>query len=55
MREPYTERWDRWIEYAAATGIYLERLVVHPDDAAKYHYATYRSLPIVVLGARRMA
>lgn len=42
------ERWDRWIDYAAATGIRLERLVIHPADwSGETHYA---GLPIRVIG-----
>lgn len=55
LKEHYTDRWDRWIDYAEAVGIELQRLVVHPDDANLHRQFSYRGLPLVVLGEGRQA
>lgn len=43
------KRWDRWIQFAAASGIKLKVLAIHRDDwRGETHYA---GLPIKVLGS----
>ena len=46
------ERMDRWIDYAKAMGIHIERVLIHPSDLREFGGTdlVYRGLPVEPLG-----
>ena len=51
MKTPILERIECWYTYAHTIGLKLDRILIHPNDAAAAP-ASYKGLPVIFIGRK---